>query len=82
MRFDRLSDAVSLDYQVWEISIMISPVFQSIGVGYEALVFGLNLLPHAELRAHVHRGNNASRALFEKAGFKYSADNYMIYSPF
>jgi len=58
----------------WEVSILIAPNSQRLGIASAALALGETLLPAAELVAEVLRANEASHALFRAAGYTLGPD--------
>jgi UDP-2,4-diacetamido-2,4,6-trideoxy-beta-L-altropyranose hydrolase len=53
----------------WEVSILVAPAFQGIGVGSAALALARALAPGVPLDAAIHPSNVASRAIFARAGY-------------
>ncbi len=53
----------------WEVSIGIDAARHGIGLGRSALALARRLVPEAPLLAEIHPGNDASRALFARAGY-------------
>jgi spore coat polysaccharide biosynthesis predicted glycosyltransferase SpsG len=59
----------ALDRDTFEVSILISEAFQGCGVAQAALAGVRRLLPDAEFIAEILPGNDASSALFKRAGY-------------
>lgn len=53
----------------WEVSIAIDAARHGGGVGRAALALARRLVPESPLLAHILPGNDASRALFARAGY-------------
>ncbi len=54
----------------YRVSIFLSPVKYHLGIATAALLLAKDLMPHARLIAEVLPDNQASHALFNKAGFE------------
>jgi UDP-2,4-diacetamido-2,4,6-trideoxy-beta-L-altropyranose hydrolase len=67
--------------QSFEISILISSELQGYGIATAALSLGRRLLPEASVIADVDPANNASVALFKKAGYRHASGRRFILSP-
>jgi UDP-2,4-diacetamido-2,4,6-trideoxy-beta-L-altropyranose hydrolase len=68
LRLDRLTTAGRPDE--YEVSIVIAPDKYRRGIATAALALGRKLLPRARLYAEVLPDNEASHALFRRAGFR------------
>lgn len=73
LRFDRLST----DNLAYEISILILPEYQNLGVGKAALFAGRQLIVEGFFVAEVHDENIASKNLFLKAGYCFDSGQYI-----
>ena len=62
MRLDRRTGG-------WEVSISVDAVRHGAGIGRAALALARRLVPEAPLLAQILSGNEASRALFARAGY-------------
>jgi RimJ/RimL family protein N-acetyltransferase len=67
--------------QSFEVSILISSELQGHGIATAALSLGRRLLPKASVIADVDPANNASVALFKKAGYRHASGGRFILSP-
>mgnify|MGYP000875924343 CR=1 FL=1 len=61
----------------WEVSIAIDTAHHGIGIGRAALALARRLVPEAPLLAGILPGNQASLALFAKAGYVEDGDWYV-----
>jgi UDP-2,4-diacetamido-2,4,6-trideoxy-beta-L-altropyranose hydrolase len=71
LRLDRREAEAS-----WEISILVAPEFQGMGVGGAALALARELAPGVPLDAAIHPENVASRAMFARAGYAATGDDW------
>jgi UDP-2,4-diacetamido-2,4,6-trideoxy-beta-L-altropyranose hydrolase len=76
LRFDTLPG----EDDAYEVSILIAPQRQNLGLGRAALRLGQSLLPGARVVAHVRPDNLASRRIFLSAGYADFGDR-LIYDP-
>ncbi|MGE0254667.1 MAG: UDP-2,4-diacetamido-2,4,6-trideoxy-beta-L-altropyranose hydrolase [Alphaproteobacteria bacterium] len=65
----------------FEVSIMIDPSRQRLGLGAAALALAAHAVPWAELRAEVLPGNRISRALFAAAGYAPRGAGWYVRQP-
>ncbi len=65
----RLDAVCDTSRPTFEVSILIAPDRQGLGLGRAALMLGRRLAPEAEFLAEVHEDNAASHALFRSAAF-------------
>lgn len=75
LRLDAIHNA---SRPTFEISILIAPERQGIGLAHAALILARRLAPEAELVADVYKENEASHALFRGAGFIYHDGAYRL----
>lgn len=71
LRLDRRDGRAS-----WEVSILVAPEFQGAGVGGAALALARALAPGVPLDAAIHPEHRASRAMFTRAGYAASGDDW------
>lgn len=71
LRLDRRFDRTA---ECWEVSILVAPERQGLGIAAAALRLGRALLPTAHLVAEVLAGNEASQWLFRAAGYRLEPD--------
>jgi UDP-2,4-diacetamido-2,4,6-trideoxy-beta-L-altropyranose hydrolase len=65
----------------YEISILVAPDRQNLGIGLCALRLGRMLLPDATILAEVLPGNDASRQMFRRAGYREAGGNTLVSAP-
>lgn len=70
-----LEPASAGEGDAYEVSILVAPEYQGIGIGKAALNLARNLVPGADLVAFVLAGNHASFKLFETAGYVRHGDH-------
>jgi len=75
---------VRLDYlgsepDSYEVSVLVSPDRQRLGIAKMALSFVAQLVPSAEIHAWVDPRNDASKKLFLSAGYMPSGDWYKLF---
>lgn len=73
LRLDRVGNSKA---PVFEVSILVAPEKQKLGLGKAALRLASRLAPEAELLAEVHPDNAASHSLFASAGFRRDGLSY------
>lgn len=73
LRLDRVGNSKA---PVFEVSILVAPEKQKLGLGKAALRLASCLAPEAELLAEVHPDNAASHSLFASAGFRRDGLSY------
>lgn len=64
----------------YDVSILVAPERQGLGIATTAMMLARDVIPGAELRAEIHDKNLASKALFRRAGFE-ERDGLYVYSP-
>jgi len=75
LRLDRRGDSS------FEVSILIAPEAQGLGIGLAAVTMGRRLVPEARLLAEVQPQNEASCRLFRAAGFELMSRNQYLAEP-
>ncbi|MGB1547804.1 MAG: GNAT family N-acetyltransferase, partial [Alphaproteobacteria bacterium] len=75
LRLDRRSPGV------FTVSVLIDPKRQGEGIGAEALKLGRGLRPAARLEAEVLPGNEASHAIFKRAGYVEKKEGIYVHEP-
>lgn len=68
VRLDRIGDSNGQSNE-FEVSILIAPEKQRLGLGQAALDLAHRLRPASTLRAEIHPDNASSQALFRRAGY-------------
>ena len=72
LRLDRLESE-----DAFEVSILVAPACQRLGIGTAALTLARRLMPRAEYRAKVLPDNASSHALFSAAGYSRRGGRYV-----
>ena len=75
LRLDRLADGS------YEISILVAAEAQNKKIGGAALEAAKRLLPHALIHATIHPDNLASIRMFEHAGYRRAAEDWILAPP-
>ena len=68
------------DLPAYDVSILVAPDHQRLGLSVAAFALARNLMPDAELSASVHPENRASHAMMTSAGYRLR-DNRYVASP-